>query len=80
LRIYFSQKKYQKNGIAFNRQLGKETILVFQGKDERGRMARVLLNKSIDRGDEADVNIDLTLSYIEKPDNLDIFEIKDGDF
>ena len=80
LRIYFSQKKYQKNGIAFNRQLANETILVFQGKDERGRMARVLLNKSIDRGDEADVNIDLTLSYIEKPDNLDIFEIKDGDF
>ena len=80
LRIYFSQKKYQKNGIAFNRQLAKETILVFQGKDERGRMARVLLNKSIDRGDEADLNIDLTLSYIEKPDNLDIFEIKDGDF
>ena len=36
--------------------------------------------KRIDRGDEADLNIDLTLSYIEKPDNLDIFEIKDGDF
>ena len=80
LRIYFSQKKYQKNGIAFNRQLADGTILVFQGKDEKGRMARLLLNKSIDRGDEADVNIDLTLSYIEKPDNLDIFEIKDGDF
>jgi hypothetical protein len=80
LRIYFSQKKYQKNGIAFNRQLTNGTILVFQGKDEKGRMARLLLNKSIERGDQAGMSIDLTLSYIEKPDNLDVFEIKDGDF
>jgi len=80
LRIYFAQKKYQKNGIAFNRQLAKGTILVFQGKDQKGRMARLLLNKSIDRDDKPSMNIDLTLSYIEKPDNLDIFEIKDGDF
>jgi hypothetical protein len=80
LRIYFAQKKYQKNGIAFNRQLAKGTILVFQGKDEKGRMARLLLNKSIDIDGKADTNISLTLSYIEKPENLDVFEIKDGDF
>ena len=80
LRIYFAQKKYQKNGIAFNRQLAKGAILVFQGKDEKGRMARLLLNKSIDIDGKAGMNINLTLSYIEKPNNLDIFEIKDGDF
>ena len=80
LRIYFAQKKYQKNGIAFNRQLANGTILVFQGKDEKGRMARLLLNKPIDEDGKVGTNIDLTLSYIEKPDNLDIFEIKDGDF
>ena len=80
LRIYFSQKKYQKNGIVFNRKLANGTILIFQGKDEKGRMARLLLNKAIDEDGKANLNIDLTLSYIEKPDNLDIFEIKDGDF
>jgi len=80
LRIYFSQKKYQKNGIAFNRQLADGTILVFQGKDKKGRLARLLLNKPIDRDAKAGINIDLTLSYIEKPGNLDVFEIKDGDF
>ena len=80
LRIYFSQKKYQKNGIAFNRQLADGTILVFQGKDKIGRLARLVLNKPIDRDAKASTNIDLTLSYIEKPGNLDIFEIKDGDF
>jgi len=80
LRIYFSQKKYQKNEIAFNRQLADGTILVFQGKDKKGRLARLVLNKPIDRDGKAITNIDLTLSYIEKPGNLDIFEIKDGDF
>jgi len=80
LRIYFSQKKYQKKGIAFNRQLADGTILVFQGKDKKGRLARLLLNKAIDRAGKAGANIDLTLTYIEKPDNLDVFEIKDGDF
>jgi hypothetical protein len=80
LRIYFSQKKYQKNGIVFNRKLANGTILVFQGKDEKGRLARLLLNKSIDSDGAAGMNIDLTLSYIEKPDNLDVFEIKEGDF
>jgi hypothetical protein len=80
LRIYFAQKKYHKNGIAFNRKLANGTILVFQGKDEKGRMARLLLNKSIDKDGKVGTNIDLTLSYIEKPDNLDVFEIKDGDF
>jgi|TARA_B110000495_G_scaffold151103_1_gene134083 hypothetical protein len=80
LRVYLSQKKYGKNGIVFNRQLANGTILVFQGKDEKGRMARLLLNKPIDEDGKVGTNIDLTLSYIEKPDNLDIFEIKDGDF
>jgi hypothetical protein len=80
LRIYFSQKKYQKNGIIFNRQLAKGTILVFQGKDEKGRMARLLLKKPINIDGKASNSVDLTLSYIEKPDNLDVFEIKDGDF
>ena len=80
LRIYLSQKKYQKNGIVFNRQLADGTILVFQGKDKKGRLARLVLNKPIDRDAKVGTNIDLTLSYIENPGNLDIFEIKDGDF
>jgi hypothetical protein len=55
------QKLYQKEGFALNSQLGEGVILVFQGKDRKGRAVRLLLNNPKDE------NISLTLSYIEKP-------------
>ena len=80
LRNYFAQKKYQKNGFALNAQLGEGVILVFQGKDKKGRAARLLLNNPKNKDGEAGENISLTLSYIEKPEDPDVFKIKDGDF
>ena len=44
LRNHFAQKKYQKEGFALNAQLGEGIILVFQGKDRKGRAARLLLS------------------------------------
>ena len=41
LRNHFAQKKYQKDGFALNAQLGEGVILVFQGKDQKGRAATV---------------------------------------
>ena len=80
LRNYFAQKKYQKNGFALNAQLGEGTILVFQGKDQKGRAARLLLNNPKNMDGKVGDSINLTLSYIEKPENPDVFIIKDGDF
>jgi hypothetical protein len=80
LRNYFAQKKYQKNGFALNAQLGEGVILVFQGKDRKGRAARLLLSNPKNKGGEAGENIALTLAYIEKPEDPDVFKIKDGDF
>jgi len=80
LRNYFAQKKYQKNGFALNAQLGEGVILVFQGKDKRGRTARLLLSNPKNKDGKAGENITLTLSYIEKPEDPDVFKIKDGDF
>ena len=80
LRNYFAQKKYQKNGFALNAHLGEGTILVFQGKDQKGRAARLLLNNPKNNDGKAGDSISLTLSYIEKPENPDVFTIKDGDF
>ena len=80
LRNYFAQKKYQKNGFALNAQLGEGVILVFQGKDKKGRAARLLLSNPKNKDGEAGENITLTLSYIEKPEDPDVFKIKDGDF
>ena len=81
LRNHFAQKKYQKEGFALNAQLGEGVILVFQGKDRKGRAARLLLSNPKAEGDKkAGENIALTLSYIEKPLDPDVFRIKEGDF
>ena len=81
LRNHFVQKKYQKEGFALNAQLGEGVILVFQGKDRKGRAARLLLsNPKSDDDKKTGENIALTLSYIEKPEDPDVFKIKEGDF
>ena len=81
LRNHFMQKKYQKEGFALNAQLGEGVILVFQGKDRKGRAARLLLSNPKSEGDKkAGESSALTLSYIEKPEDPDVFRIKEGDF
>ena len=78
---HFAQKKYQKEGFAFKKLLGEGVILVFQGKDRKGRAKRLLLtNPKADKDKKAGEDISLTLSYIEKPQDPDVFRIKDGDF
>ena len=81
LRNHFAQKKYQKEGFALNAPLGEGVILVFQGKDRKGRAAKILLVNPKAEGDKkVGANIALTLSYIEKPMDPDVFRIRDGDF
>ena len=80
LRNYFAQKRYHKNGFALNAQIGEGVILVFQGRDKKGRIARLLLSNPKSKGGKVGENITLTLSYIEKPGAPDVFKIKDGDF
>jgi hypothetical protein len=81
LRNHFVQKKYQKEGFALNAQMGEGIILVFQGKDRKGRAARLLLSNPKLEGDKkAGENIALTLSYIKKPEYPDVYRIKAGDF
>ena len=81
LRNHFVQKKYRKEGFALNAILGEGLILVFQGKDRKGRAARLLLSNPKSEGDKkAGENIALTLSYIERPEDPDVYRIKEGDF
>ncbi len=81
LRNHFMQKKYQKEGFVLNARLSEGVILVFQGKDRKGRTARLLLSNPKSKGDKKmGENISLTLSYIEKPEGPDVFRIKEGDF
>ena len=59
---YFRQKRYKENGFASYRELAEELILVFQGKDQKARAARLLLSNPKNRDGEAGKNISLTLS------------------
>ncbi|MBT3514155.1 MAG: hypothetical protein HOB32_11035 [Nitrospina sp.] len=77
---YFSQKIYQKNGFVSHKKISEGIILVFQGRDKKGRTARLLLSNPKNKDDKAGENITLTLAYIEKPEDPDVFKIKDGDF
>ena len=63
-----------------NARLGEGIILVFQGKDKKGRAARLLLSNPKNQDGKVGENIALTLSYIEKPEDPDVFRIQDGDF
>ena len=63
-----------------NAQLGEGTILVFQGIDQNGRAARLLLNNPKNKDGKDGDSISLTLSYVEKPKFPDVFKIRDGDF
>ena len=78
--IISRRKNIKKNGFALNAQLGEGVILVFQGKDKKGRAARLLLSNPKNKDGEASENITLTLAYIEKPEDPDVFKIEDGDF
>ncbi len=80
LRNHLGQKTYQKKGFAVNAQVAEGVILVFQGQDKKGRAVKLVLSNPESDAKKLGENISLTLSYIEKPENPDVFRIKDGDF
>lgn len=80
LRNHLAQKSYKKEGFVLNAQLSEGVILVFQGLDQRGHAVKLLLVNAKSDSGKPNVNISLTLSYIEKPNKPDVFRIKDGDF
>ena len=80
LRNHLAQKSYVKDGLAINAQLSEGVILVFQGLDKKGRAVKLVLVNPKGDPEKIGKNISLTLSYIEKPNEPDVFRIKDGDF
>jgi hypothetical protein len=84
LRDHFSKKRYQKDGFVLNGKINNKTLIVFRGKDKKGRMILLLLNSPITGKDakpeEVEQNMSLRLSYQLDPESPDILTIKDGDF
>ena len=75
------RKRYQDDGLVAHARLNDGSILIFRGKDQKGRMVLLRLSDpQPSNKDNEGLRISLNLSYIEKPGQPDIYQLKEGDF
>ena len=78
---HFFKKRYQEDGLVAHARLNDGSVLIFRGKDQKGRMALLRLsNPQPNEKKGRELRITLTLSYIEKPEQPDAFQLKEDDF
>ena len=78
---HFFKKRYREDGLVAHARLNDGSVLIFRGKDQKGRMALLRLsNPQPNKKEDGDIKITLTLSYIEKPEQPDAFQLKEDDF
>ena len=78
---HFFKKRYQEDGLVAHARLNDGSVLIFRGKDQKGRMALLRLsNPQPKEENKEDLKITLALSYIEKPEQPDAFKLKESDF
>ena len=78
---HFIKKRYQEDGLMAHARLNDGSVLIFRGKDQNGRMVFLRLSnlQPTEKKDEK-MKIALSLSYIEKPEQPDAFQLKENDF
>ena len=78
---HFFKKRYQEDGLVAHARLNDGSVLMFRGKDQKGRMVLLRLSdpQSSNKNNEG-LKIALNLSYIEKPGEPDVYKLKEGDF
>ena len=78
---YLLRKRYQDDGLVAHARLSDGSVLMFRGKDQKGRMVLLRLSdpQSSNKDNEG-LKIALNLSYIEKPGEPDVYKLKEGDF
>ena len=75
------RKRYQDDGLVAYARLNDGSILIFRGKDQKGRMVLLRLSDpQSSNKDNEDLKISLNLYYIEKPGQEDIYKLKEEDF
>ena len=78
---HFFKKRYQEDGLVAHARLNDGSILIFRGKDQKGRMILLRLsNPQPNEKNKNDLKITLSLSYIEKPGIPDAYKLNDDDF
>ena len=78
---HFFKKRYQEDGLVAHARLNDGSILIFRGKDQKGRMVLLHLSnpQPNDKNNES-LKMTLSLSYIEKPGKPDAYQLGEGDF
>ena len=78
---HFFKKRYQEDGLVAHARLNDGSVLIFRGKDQKGRMVLLRLSdpQSSNKDNEG-LKIALNLSYIDKPGQPDVYKLKEGDF
>ena len=74
-------KRYQNDGLVSHAKLNDGSVLIFRGKDRKGRMSLLLLSdpRPSNKNDE-NLKIALSLFYIDKPGRPDVYRLQEGDF
>ena len=78
---HFFKKRYLEDGLVAHARLNDGSVLILRGKDQKGRMVLLRLSdpQSSNKNNE-DLKINLNLTYIEKPGQPDVYQLKEGDF
>ena len=76
----FFKKRYQKDGFVAHAKLNDGSVLIFRGKDQKGRMVLLRLSNPQPNKNNKDIKVTLNLSYIEKPGQPDTYQLKENDF
>ena len=84
LRGHFIKKRYQDDMLAANAKVSESLLIVFRGKDKKGRMVLLTLISPIPQEgeDKKEVSkkMQLRLSYKLDPVSPDVLTIKEGEF
>jgi hypothetical protein len=80
LQAHFIKKQYKKEDYAVNSKIDETEILVFSGRDKKGRMIILRMKYSITKEDEKKKgnkkDVSLILSYVLDVDKPDLFIAK----
>ncbi len=79
LRNYFSQQGFPKKHQVANTPAREGLIIVFRARDRAGRMVLLLMTNPPKQKSGA-APLSLKLSYIQKPEQPDVFQIRKGQF
>jgi hypothetical protein len=83
LRNFLTDQGYKKDTVVLNHPLDADNVLVFQGKDNQGRLTELILGLITEKTDKPNTppavkGANLRLSYVEKPGAPDIYRIDGG--